>query len=79
MAKDMQVIWVKREWKYFCEKDWTTQITLESSGTSSINPFEILSPTPCLRTRPAPLVQEMATRPRVAFILRDGRVAASSG
>jgi len=28
MAKDMQVIWVKREPEYFCEGDWTTQIRL---------------------------------------------------
>jgi hypothetical protein len=28
MAKDMQVIWVRREWKYFFEEDWTTQISL---------------------------------------------------
>ena len=28
MAKDMQVSWVRREWEYFCEGDWTTQIRL---------------------------------------------------
>jgi hypothetical protein len=28
MAKDMQVIWVGREREYFCDGDWTTQITL---------------------------------------------------
>jgi hypothetical protein len=28
MARDMQVIWVGREREYFCEGDWTTQITL---------------------------------------------------
>ncbi len=24
----MEVIWVRRELEYFCEEDWTTQITL---------------------------------------------------
>src|SRR6202030_2249671 len=28
-ARDVEVIWVKREWKYFCEGDWTTQIRLK--------------------------------------------------
>jgi len=28
MAKDMQVIWVRREREYFLIEDWTTQITL---------------------------------------------------
>jgi len=28
MARDMQVIWVGKERKYFCEGDWTTQIAL---------------------------------------------------
>jgi len=27
-AVDIEVIWVKREGKYFCKSDWTTQITL---------------------------------------------------
>jgi len=27
-ASDVEVIWVKREQEYFCEEDWTTQITL---------------------------------------------------
>jgi hypothetical protein len=35
MEKDVQVIWVKKEQEYFCEEDWTTQITLESLGKSS--------------------------------------------
>ena len=30
MARDMQVIWVRREWEYFCGGDWTTQIRLNS-------------------------------------------------
>ena len=25
---DKQVIWVRREWKYFLMEDWTTQIAL---------------------------------------------------
>src|ERR1700677_3849755 len=29
MAADIEVIWVRRERKYFCEKDWTTQIRLK--------------------------------------------------
>src|SRR5260370_31904283 len=28
MARDIEVIWVKREAEYFCKWDWTTQITL---------------------------------------------------
>jgi hypothetical protein len=28
MAKDMQVIWVKREQEYFCREDWTGSISL---------------------------------------------------
>ena len=28
MARDMQVIWVRREREYFLLEDWTTQITL---------------------------------------------------
>ena len=28
MARDMQVIWVKREREYFCERDWTGSIRL---------------------------------------------------
>jgi len=28
MARDMQVIWVRKERKYFFRQDWTTQITL---------------------------------------------------
>jgi hypothetical protein len=28
MAREVEVIWVKREPKYFCEEDWTTQISL---------------------------------------------------
>jgi hypothetical protein len=28
MAKDKQVIWLKKEREYFCRGDWTTQITL---------------------------------------------------
>ena len=28
MARDIEVIWVKRERKYFCKGDWTTQIRL---------------------------------------------------
>jgi hypothetical protein len=32
---DMQVIWIKWEQEYFCEQDWTTQITLESLRKSS--------------------------------------------
>jgi hypothetical protein len=28
MARDMQVIWVRREWEYFLVRDWTTQIRL---------------------------------------------------
>jgi hypothetical protein len=28
MARDMQVIWVRREREYFCGEDWTTQISL---------------------------------------------------
>jgi hypothetical protein len=35
MARDVQVIWVKKEQEYFCKGDWTTQITLESLGKSS--------------------------------------------
>jgi hypothetical protein len=27
-ANDMEVIWVRSEPEYFCEGDWTTQITL---------------------------------------------------
>jgi hypothetical protein len=30
-AADVEVIWVKGEWKYFCEEDWT--------GRSSLNCF----------------------------------------
>jgi hypothetical protein len=29
-ATDMQVIWVRREWEYFCKGGWTTQIRLNS-------------------------------------------------
>jgi hypothetical protein len=29
MAGDMQVIWDKWEWKYFCKGDWTPQIRLK--------------------------------------------------
>jgi hypothetical protein len=28
MGSDIEVIWVKRERKYFCEGDWTGQISL---------------------------------------------------
>jgi hypothetical protein len=28
MAGDIEVIWVNGEAEYFCEEDWTTQITL---------------------------------------------------
>jgi hypothetical protein len=35
MADDVEVIWVKSEPEYFCEGDWTTQITLESLGKLS--------------------------------------------
>src|ERR1700677_3031514 len=28
MAGDIDVIWVKSEWEYFCAGDWTTQIRL---------------------------------------------------
>jgi hypothetical protein len=28
MARDVEVIWVKSEPEYFCERDWTTQIRL---------------------------------------------------
>jgi hypothetical protein len=28
MAVDIEVIWVKSEPEYFCERDWTTQISL---------------------------------------------------
>jgi hypothetical protein len=28
MARDQQVICLKRQWKYFCKGDWTTQIRL---------------------------------------------------
>jgi hypothetical protein len=37
----MQVIWVRREREYFCEGDWTTQITLirfNKSGFSRKTP-----------------------------------------
>jgi hypothetical protein len=34
-ARDVEVIWGKSEREYFCEGDWTTQITLESLGKSS--------------------------------------------
>src|SRR5258708_13002704 len=35
MARDIEVIWVKRESEYFCKLDWTTQITLLLFHTSS--------------------------------------------
>jgi len=28
MAGDIEVIWVVWEWEYFCDDDWTPQITL---------------------------------------------------
>ena len=28
MARDVEVIWVKREPEYFCKRGWTTQISL---------------------------------------------------
>jgi hypothetical protein len=28
MTRDVEVIWVKSELKYFCKEDWTAQITL---------------------------------------------------
>jgi hypothetical protein len=30
MARDVEVIWVKREREYFCAGDWTTQIRLNA-------------------------------------------------
>jgi hypothetical protein len=35
MARDMQVIWVRSEPEYFCEEDWTTQISLIQLNKSS--------------------------------------------
>src|ERR1700735_1368291 len=34
-ASDIKVIWVKSEWEYFCEEDWTTQIRLISFNKSN--------------------------------------------
>jgi hypothetical protein len=35
MAMDVEVIWVKREQEYFCEKDWTGDSVICPSGTAA--------------------------------------------
>jgi hypothetical protein len=39
MARDVKVIWVKRERKYFCARDWTTQIRLNPKENFSLPSF----------------------------------------
>jgi len=35
MARDIEVIWVNREWKYFCKWGWTAELPNSLSGKSA--------------------------------------------
>src|ERR1700679_2146196 len=62
MARDQQVICLKRQWKYFCKGDWTTQISLNRKenfsppsfrGVRSTSP-ESITPAGSMDSGPAP-------------------------
>jgi hypothetical protein len=52
MAKDKQVIWLRKEREYFCEGDWTAQITLIRLNKTAFRrtQFSADSLTPVART-----------------------------
>jgi hypothetical protein len=42
MARDQEVIWVKRQWKYFCEGGWTGVSVICPSAPDRADPLSQL-------------------------------------
>jgi len=55
MAKDMQVIWVEREWKYFCEEGLDKANQLGATGQITFSAQRECSPHGEERAFPAAL------------------------